>query len=358
MTEYQAVHLVCESDLNNANFCTIPYNVYVVSDDGCEVICYNVIDRGVMSDIQYNEIKNAGHLLPHSLLRTCELEDGESGEIHGFPYPLRNSQDDIVSPTLTFDDTDFDLGKFLNAFVNSSAFKIAEVEAELLESIENTVEIPIITDLSSACSGNTVELSSGNTGDELMQLLTLDSGMVGETDNLVVNNVLFPSTPNIERNQLVWKRVKKNVCKYSNNLLQAGNDCFATELQSVISACCLSQLMVTDSDTNKTGYCKFQRMQQYPYIFLEYRSEFVKKYSLEECSSIESIVENINDHLLLMIDENGVVQQCPSSISVSVVSNNDPTILIIVRSPDKLWNPVRSYSNFWKKVLLDNFVNY
>src|SRR5215470_17572919 len=68
MTEYQASHVVRQSDVKKT-LCQLPYKIHALSDDECEVICYNVIDRTVLSDEQYADLKDNGHLLPGDLLR-------------------------------------------------------------------------------------------------------------------------------------------------------------------------------------------------------------------------------------------------------------------------------------------------
>src|SRR5215470_12731877 len=68
MTEYEASHVVRQSDAAET-FCQLPYKIHALSEDNCEVICYNVVDRTVLGDEQYADLKNNGHFLPGDLLR-------------------------------------------------------------------------------------------------------------------------------------------------------------------------------------------------------------------------------------------------------------------------------------------------
>jgi len=312
MTEYEASHVVRQSDPTET-FRQLPYKIHALSTDECEVICYNVVDRTVLSDEQYADLKSNGHFLPGDLLRL--YNDG----IWSVP----------VSVEKVF-------------FPNND-------EGEICKSVDNNND---------GCGEKPFE-----TNNELISLLLSDESACpdekenGGGDCLVINDILFPSnqlllsssdnttltsyrndlTLVVYRDDLSWEFVHAHVRKYTDVVLE---QYCTSEFESMLTACSMSEHMMVNS-AGRFGYFQLRQIKMIESV----RNDFICKYALNQCRSIYQLIAAVEN-----TGTNIITVQHKGAVSLNSNYCSGSTSIIVVCSSCNIWYPVR-YSTFWKNKL-------
>jgi hypothetical protein len=320
---YKAVHCVTSSEWTacKTSFRQLPYVELVLESDYSSVVEYDVINRIVLKDVDYDEIRL--HLIQGSLLRTEDFElycgdltfvthstcsDYDASSIGC--VSIRNEKDETTIPPIDF----FDIVNVAGSVNNfSCALKEFLLSTPAIEQ-ENSVSI---TDASS------IERCP------LKEFLLSTTGI--EQENSVSQCSEVPSVVIIDaRSAFVSRRRDWRVIDYV--LEHSHESSFVTALSLADQVTALR---------NWAENSKLRRIKLNTRRVCDTRDAFISKYNLPSSANIlsfDAIQERLNPDrklLILLDDDLNVLAGPVRSLKGRPISD----LLILIRFPNDVWYP-------------------